>query len=90
MRLERGGCVVVEGPLDNPVSLALAQRALQSADPSLTVVRLDRAATPRPAIERAPAPFTPSAMVCRGSVCSAPVATAAELGALLTSPAAQA
>ena len=41
--LERGGCVAVEGPLDDPLARALAQAALAAPDPALTVLRLDRA-----------------------------------------------
>ena len=40
--LARGGSVVIDGPLDNPVAQALAAMALRAPDPSLTVLRLDR------------------------------------------------
>ena len=43
---ERGGCVVVEGPLDDPRAMALAAAALAAPDPALTVLRLDRAVWP--------------------------------------------
>ena len=44
--LERGGCVVVDGPLDDPLAKALATVALRAPDPSLTVLRLDRSRWP--------------------------------------------
>ena len=40
--LERGGCVVVDGPLDDPLAQELAMVARRAPDPSLTVLRLDR------------------------------------------------
>ena len=40
--LARGGSVVIDGPLDDPGSQALALAALRAPDPSLTVMRLDR------------------------------------------------
>ena len=40
--LARGGSVVIDGPLDDPGSQALAFAALRAPDPSLTVMRLDR------------------------------------------------
>ncbi len=40
--LARGGSVVIDGPLDDPGSQALAFAALRAPDPSLTVLRLDR------------------------------------------------
>ena len=44
--LERGGCVVVEGRLDDPLAIALAGVALAAPDPVLTVLRLDRSLWP--------------------------------------------
>ena len=41
--LARGGSVVIDGPLDDPAAQALASAALRAPDPSLTVLRLDRA-----------------------------------------------
>src|SRR5271165_4904448 len=44
--LERGGAIVVDGPLDHPAARALATIALRAPDPSLTVLRLDRSLWP--------------------------------------------
>jgi uncharacterized protein YyaL (SSP411 family) len=72
--LERGGCVVVEGPLDDPKAMDLARVALAAPGPTLTVLRLDRARWPAGAPGGRPAlPTTPSAMMCRGQVCGLPV-----------------
>ena len=71
--LERGGCVVVEGPLDDPLAQALAT-ALAAPDPAICVLRLDRALWPNGAPGGRPAPpMTPAAMVCRGQTCGLPV-----------------
>ena len=74
--LERGGSVVIDGPLDDPRAQALAEAALRAADPSLTVLRLDRSlwpdGPPRAELPRAPGPI---AMLCQGQTCSLPVAT---------------
>ena len=74
--LERGGCVAVEGPLDDPLAQALAQTALAAPDPALMVLRLDRALWPEGAPGGRPAPpTTPAAMVCRGQTCGLPATT---------------
>ena len=82
--LERGGCMQVEGALNDPLALALSQAALRAPDPSLSVVRLDRANAPKALSGRPSAPFAPSAMLCRNSVCSLPVASVAAFATLLT------
>jgi len=70
--LERGAMVVVEGPLDDPEAIALAQAALGAPDPAICVLRLDRALWPDGAPGgRAPL-AAPAAMVCRGRTCSLP------------------
>ncbi len=71
--LERGGCVVIEGKLDDPLAQALAQAALAAPDPAICVLRLDRALWPDGAPGERPAPpATPAAMVCRGQTCGLP------------------
>ena len=40
--LERGGSVVIDGPLEDPLAQELAMAARRAPDPSLTVLRLDR------------------------------------------------
>ena len=82
--LERGGCVQVEGALNDPLTLALSQAALRAPDPSLCVVRLDRANAPTALRHRPRAPFAPSAMLCRNAVCALPVTSVEELATLLT------
>jgi len=82
--LERGGCVVVEGKLNNPLAQALAQAALAAPDPTICVLRIDRALWPEgPPGGRPPIGATPSAMLCRGQTCSLPTATVKGLAALL-------
>ena len=72
--LQRGGCVVVEGPLADPLAQALAHAALAAPDPAICVLRLDRALWPQGAPGGRPAlPQTPAAMVCRGQTCGLPV-----------------
>ncbi len=82
--LERGGAVVVDGPLEDPLAQALAGVALKAPDPSLTVFRLDRGrwpkGSPRDDLPRAAGPV---AMLCRGQSCSLPVATPEALKALM-------
>ena len=82
--LERGGAVVVDGPLEDPLAQALAGVALEAPDPSLTVFRLDRGrwpkGSPRDDLPRAAGPV---AMLCRGQSCSLPVATPEALKALM-------
>jgi hypothetical protein len=74
--LERGGSVVIDGPLDDPRAQALAEAALGAPDPSLTVLRLDRRlwpdGSPRADLPRAQEPI---AMLCQGQNCSLPVTT---------------
>ena len=78
--LERGGCVLVEGPLDDPLAVDLAQVALKAPDPALCVFRLDRCLWPNGAPGGRPRlPTTPAAMICRGQACEPPVTTAAAL-----------
>ncbi len=82
--LARGGSVVIDGRLDDPVARAFAAVALRAPDPSLTVMRLDRASwphgSPRDDLPRAEAPI---AMLCQGQTCSLPVTTPEELRALI-------
>jgi uncharacterized protein len=82
--LERGGSVVVDGPLDDAAAQALAAVALQAPDPSLTTLRLDRGLWPNGSPrDGLPRPSGPAAMLCQGQTCSLPVATPEALGALL-------
>ncbi|MGO9740478.1 MAG: hypothetical protein ACLPN5_02990, partial [Roseiarcus sp.] len=75
--LARGGCIVIEGRLDDPEAEELARVALAAPDPTLSVFRLDRSLWPdgvpgaRPAL-----PQTPAAMLCRAQVCGLPQTTA--------------
>ena len=84
--LERGGCIVVDGPLDDSGATALADAALRGSDPGLTVLRLDRTrwrgGLPRDEPPRSPRPV---AMLCRGQACSLPVATPEALEELVIS-----
>ena len=82
--LERGGEVVVQGRRDDPLAMALARAALAAADPTIVTLRLDPALWPAGAPGgRPPLPAQPSAMLCRGQVCSRPVADVIGLRALL-------
>jgi hypothetical protein len=82
--LERGGEVVVEGRRDDPRAIALARAALAAADPTVVTLRLDPALWPAGAPGgRPPLPAQPAAMLCRGQVCSLPVADVAALRTLL-------
>ena len=83
--LERGGSVVIDGPLDYPVAHALAAAALRAPDPSLTVLRLDRDSWPdgAPRADLPPA-AEPTAMLCQGQTCSLPVTTPEALMELLS------
>ncbi len=82
--LERGGSIVVDGPLDDAAAQALASVALRAPDPSLTVLRLDRRhwpdGPPRADLPQAPEPI---AMLCQGQTCSLPVTTPEALAALI-------
>ncbi len=82
--LERGGSVVIDGLLDDPRAQALAEAALRAADPSLTVLRLDRSSwpdgPPRAELPQAPGPI---AMLCQGQTCSLPVTNPEALHALM-------
>ena len=82
--LERGGAIVVDGPLDDPRALSLVSVALRAPDPSLTVFRLDRRlwpdGSPRADLPRASAP---AAMLCQGQTCSLPVSAPEALMALM-------
>ncbi len=82
--LERGGSVVVDGPLDDPLARDLAAVALRAPDPSLTVLRLDRRLWPTgaPCGDLPPA-SAPSAMLCQGQTCSLPVTTPEALEAAI-------
>ena len=84
--LERGGSIVVDGPLDDPRAEALAAVALRAPDPSLTVLRLDRRLWPNgPPRGDLPQAAEPRAMLCQGQTCSLPVTTPEALAALLQS-----
>jgi uncharacterized protein YyaL (SSP411 family) len=82
--LERGGSVVINGPLEDPLAEELATVARRAPDPSLTVLRLDRrlwpSGPPRADLPRAESPV---ALVCRGQTCSLPVATPEALAELI-------
>ena len=82
--LERGGSIVVDGPLDDPLARDLAAVALRAPDPSLTVLRLDRRRWPdgAPRLDLPPV-SAPSAMLCQGQTCSLPVTTPEALIGLL-------
>ncbi len=82
--LERGGSIVIDGPLDDSRALALAQVALSAPDPSLAVLRLDRRLWPEgPPRADLPRAAGPIAMLCQGQTCSLPVDAPEALEALL-------
>ncbi|HKN31439.1 MAG TPA: thioredoxin domain-containing protein [Roseiarcus sp.] len=82
--LERGGCVVIDGPLEDPLAQELARVARRAPDPSLTVLRLDRRLYPiGPPRADLPRAASPVAMLCQGQTCSLPVATPEALAELL-------
>ena len=82
--LERGGCIVIEGPLGDSDAAALAAAALCAPDPGLTVLRLERRlwsdGSPRDDLPHASSPV---ARLCRGQMCSLPVDTPAALTQLM-------
>ena len=82
--LERGGSIVIDGPLDDPRAQALAAVALRAPDPSLTVLRLDRRLWPNgPPRADLPRAAGAVAMLCQGQTCSLPVTTPEALIALI-------
>jgi hypothetical protein len=85
--LQRGGCIVVEGALDDPAAEKLAGAALRVSDPALTVLRLDRRllgrSSPRGDL---PQSVTPIATLCRNQTCSLPVTTPDALTQLVAGP----
>ena len=82
--LERGGSVVIDGPLNDPSAQALALAALRAPDPSLTVLRLDRSLWPEgPPRADLPQSTAPAAMLCQGQTCSLPVTTPEALKTLI-------
>jgi uncharacterized protein YyaL (SSP411 family) len=82
--LERGGSLVVDGPLDDPRAEALAAVALRAPDPSLTVLRLDRRLWPDgPPRADLPRAAEPVAMLCQGQTCGLPVTTPEALDGLM-------
>ncbi len=82
--LERGGSVVIDGPLDDPAAQVLAAAALRAPDPSLTVLRLDRGSWPDGAPRaNLPRAAEPAAMLCQGQTCSLPVTTPEALQGLI-------
>jgi hypothetical protein len=82
--LERGGSVVIDGPLDDPRAQTLAAAALSAPDPSLTVLRRDRRLWPDgpPRADLPPVAST-VAMLCQGQTCSLPVGSPEALKALM-------
>ena len=88
--LERGGSVVIDGPLEDPLAQELAMAARRAPDPSLTVLRLDRRLWPNgPPRGDLPPATSPVAMLCQGQTCSLPLATPEALAELLEGPAGQ-
>ena len=84
--LERGGCIVIDGPIGDSAADALAAAALRAADPGLTVLRLDRRMWPDGAPrDDLPRSSSPIARLCRGQMCSLPVDTTVALTQLMTS-----
>jgi uncharacterized protein len=82
--LERGGSVVIDGPLDDPAAQALAEVALSAPDPSLFVLRRDRRLWPNgPPRADLPLVSSPMAMLCQGQACSLPVGSPEALKALM-------
>ena len=81
---ERGGAIVIDGPLSDPRASALADIALSAADPALCVLRLDRSLWPDgPPRADLPTSPVPAAMLCQGQTCSLPVSTPEALADLV-------
>ncbi len=81
---ERGGSIVIDGPLEDPLAEALANVARRAPDPSLTVLRIDRRIWPNgPPRADLPRATSPIAMLCQGQTCSLPVTTPEALAELL-------
>ncbi|WP_299442534.1 thioredoxin domain-containing protein [uncultured Rhodospira sp.] len=84
--LEGGTQVVLVGPADADATRALARAVGESAAPGLVVTRLRPEQTlppDHPAHGKAMVDDRPTAYVCRGPVCSAPVTAADDLAARL-------
>jgi uncharacterized protein len=84
--LERAAVIVVAGDAGDPRAKALIAVALASPDPATCVLRtLDGADWPEPSpgFCRRPIDGAPAAYLCRGSVCSLPVATPEALHRLM-------
>jgi hypothetical protein len=82
--LERGGCVVVEGSLGDPLAERLAEVALAAPDPAINLLRLDRSLWgARDLRSDLPAQSAPVALLCKGRTCSLPVATPEALAAVI-------
>jgi hypothetical protein len=85
--LARAAVVVVAGDTRDPRAAALVAATLASPDPATCVLRtLDGAdwPAPSPGHGRTPVDGAPAAYLCRGSVCSLPVATPEALRKLMT------
>jgi uncharacterized protein YyaL (SSP411 family) len=84
--LEDGAVAVIAGPPDEPLTQALVATALATPDPAVIVLRApDSRALPanHPAFGKIAAAGQALAYVCRGGVCSLPIATPAALGRAL-------
>jgi len=85
--LTRGGCVAIEGALQDRQAAALADAARRAADPALAVLPLERQLWPHgPPGGRPAPPEIPAAMLCRGQVCGLPERDPASLSASLKAP----
>jgi uncharacterized protein YyaL (SSP411 family) len=82
--LERGGSIVIDGALDDPLAERLTEGALGAPDPAISVLRLDRRLWAGRALRSdLPAQSAPAAFLCRGRTCSLPAATPEALAALI-------